>query len=211
MKYTVLYFGSFNPVHRGHALVAQSVLHNDLADTLWWVPSPQSPFKSSFELLPFIDRVAMLRLVVKKLGENFEVCDIERHLPEPNYTLKTLNLLSEKYPDHEFSLLIGQDNLEQLSKWKGFSEIREGYSFIVFPRSHSAVKNSFAVQKIPESLLKKVTLLNETNIPISSTQIREWLKNPMEKEEHLRRWLEEEVWEYIVTQKLVKRTDEKWN
>lgn len=189
-----LYFGSFNPIHRGHSHIAQTIVHKKLADSLWWVPSPQSPFKSAPNLMPFTDRLAMIKLVTEKLGEPFEVCDVERHLPKPNYTLTTLETLGKKHPQHDFSLLIGEDNAVELPQWKGFSELNERYSFIIFPRPGYSSANS--------STFKKAVILDEAIISVSSTQVRKWLKTPMKEQKNLMYWLEKDVWNYILTQKL---------
>ena len=128
-----LFFGSFNPIHNGHLIIAQAILNQTQLDQIWFVVSPKNPLKGSKSLLHEFDR---LDLVEAAIWDNpkFKSSDIEFRLAKPNYTINTLVALSEKFPDNEFSLLIGQDNLKQFKRWKNNNSILENYDLLVYPR-----------------------------------------------------------------------------
>ena len=128
-----LYFGSFNPIHIGHLLVADTVAHDAHLDKVWFVISPRSPFKVDQELLHHFDRLDMVRLAIAD-NDKLGTTDIEFSLPQPNYTIDTLDALKAKYPQHRFSLVMGEDNLASLHKWKDAERIVTEYKVIVYPR-----------------------------------------------------------------------------
>lgn len=132
-----LFFGSFNPIHIGHLIIANSMVENGGLDKVWFVVTPHNPLKSSKSLLHEFDR---LDLVQAAIADNykFEVSDIEFHLPKPNYTAHTLTHLSEKSPEKDFVLIIGEDNLENFTKWKNYAQILENYQLYVYPRPQVA-------------------------------------------------------------------------
>ncbi len=128
-----LFFGSFNPIHVGHLVIADVMAsHTDL-DQVWFVVSPQNPFKSSRSLLHEFDRLKMVELAI---ADNYKLkaVDVEFHMPRPSYTADTLAYLSDKHPDHEFRLIIGEDNLVHFHKWKNHESILEHYGLYVYPR-----------------------------------------------------------------------------
>jgi nicotinate-nucleotide adenylyltransferase len=128
-----LFFGSFNPIHIGHLIIANSMVENGGLDKVWFVVTPHNPLKSSKSLLHEFDR---LDLVQAAIADNykFEVSDIEFHLPKPSYTAYTLTHLTEKNPDKDFVLIIGEDNLGNFTKWKNYTQILENYQLYVYPR-----------------------------------------------------------------------------
>lgn len=128
-----LYFGSFNPVHIGHLIIANTMLQYGELDEVWLVVSPQNPLKQRGELLADQERLKMAGLAV---GDNprLKACDIEFSLPLPSYTIHTLSALSRQYPDVQFCLLMGSDNLDGFKRWKSWEEILDGYSLYVYPR-----------------------------------------------------------------------------
>ncbi|RYY57614.1 MAG: nicotinate-nucleotide adenylyltransferase [Chitinophagaceae bacterium] len=128
-----LYFGSFNPVHIGHLIIANHVLNSTPVEKVWMVVSPRNPFKNSNSLLNEYDR---LHLVQVAIGEDLRIkaSDVEFNLPKPSYTSVTLAHLSEKYPEHEFILIIGGDSLQNLHKWKNAESIINNYPVYVYPR-----------------------------------------------------------------------------
>lgn len=131
-----LYFGSFNPIHVGHLLVADTVASDAGLDQVWFVVSPLSPFKQSEGMAHHFDRLDMVRLAIDgnpKLGAT----DIEFNMPQPSYTVHTLRKLTEKYPQHEFSLVMGEDNLTHLHKWLEADHIVGHYKVYVYPRPAS--------------------------------------------------------------------------
>ena len=132
-----LFFGSFNPVHTGHLVIAQTMVdHTDL-DKVWFVVSPQNPFKPAKSLLHEFDRFDMVAAAIAdnpKLG----LTDVEFHLPRPSYTIDTLHHLRTKHPDKEFSLILGEDNLEGFPRWKESDRILSNHRLFVYPRPNAA-------------------------------------------------------------------------
>ena len=143
-----LFFGSFNPIHIGHMIIANTMAHSTDLKEVWFIVSPQNPFKKNKGLLHEFDR---LEMVERAIADNYslKVSDVEFNLPKPSYTIDTLTVLSDKYPEKEFVLLMGEDNLEGLPRWKNFERLLEFYSIYVYPRpgakphpfqNHSSIK-----------------------------------------------------------------------
>ncbi|QQT27591.1 MULTISPECIES: nicotinate (nicotinamide) nucleotide adenylyltransferase [Sphingobacterium] len=133
MKKVGLFFGSFNPVHVGHLIIANYMANHTALDEVWFVVSPQNPFKKKASLADPYDRLEMVNLAIEDT-ENLRCSNIEFNLPVPSYTIDTLVHLSEKYPDKQFHLIMGQDNLESLQKWKNIDIILRDYHIYVYPR-----------------------------------------------------------------------------
>ena len=161
-----LYFGSFNPVHTGHLIIANHVLNTADIERLWFVVSPQNPFKSNNTLLNEYDRLHLIRTATED-DPRVKVSDIEFSLPKPSYTSVTLAHLSEKYPEHEFSIIMGSDSFQNLDKWKNYEMIIKHHSIFVYLRPGFEVINK---------LEAKVTLLDAPLLQISSTAIRQLIK-----------------------------------
>lgn len=190
---TILYFGSFNPVHRGHVAVADAVLKSTGAGALWFVVSPQNPFKTNEELAPETDRLEMVRIALQSAvrSDLMAVSDIEFRLPKPNRTIRTLEKLRSEYPDRKFSLLIGSDNMAGFPKWVHSREILDGYRVLVYPRPgyptpESARSDGFTI------------LTNLKELPQAATDVRTRIargENPGAE-------LPGGVWEYIEKHRL---------
>lgn len=133
MKKTGLFFGSFNPIHVGHLIIANSMLTGSELEEVWFVVSPQNPLKERSSLLADHHRLQMVRVAIE---ENYKMraCDVEFHLPIPSYTIVTLAHLGELYPDREFSLIMGSDNLDNFHRWRNYEHILENYEIFVYPR-----------------------------------------------------------------------------
>jgi nicotinate-nucleotide adenylyltransferase len=186
-----LLFGSFNPIHIGHLILANYMATNTTLDVVWLVVSPQNPFKPSSSLLHEFDRLHLVRLAISD-NVDLGVTDIEFRMPKPSYTIDTLTYLQEKYPTYQFSLIMGEDNLATLHKWKNYGQILSHYEVLVYPRSKSgkvpdALKDHPRIQVVPAPLLD-----------ISATFIRECLKAGRST----RYLLTEPVAEYIHAKKL---------
>src|SRR5688572_9506842 len=121
-----LYFGSFNPVHCGHLIIANHILNTTDIEKVWFVISPQNPFKISASLLNEYDRLHLLMLATQD-DHRIKISDIEFNLPKPSYTSVTLAHLQEKYPEHQFSIIMGSDSFQNLHKWKNFESIVKNY------------------------------------------------------------------------------------
>ncbi len=162
----VLYFGSFNPVHVGHLIIANHVANLDEVDQVWMVVSPQNPLKSKDSLLNEYHRLHLVNLAIE--GNNqIKVSDVEYKLPRPSYTIDTLMFLTEKYPAYKFSLLIGSDSFQNLSKWKNATLILDRFDIYVF------IRPGFEVDKQVKS---NIHILKAPKLDISSTTIRQLLK-----------------------------------
>lgn len=133
MRKTALFFGSFNPIHVGHLIIANTMLQQEDVDEVWLVVSPQNPLKERATLLADHHRLQMVRRAVED-NYGLRACDIEMHLPIPSYTVVTLAALGEKYPEREFSLIMGSDNLATLPRWRNADYIIENYKIHVYPR-----------------------------------------------------------------------------
>ena len=126
-----LFFGSFNPIHIGHLIVANVMA--DYVDRVWFVVSPQNPLKKSNSLLHEFDRYDMVQKAIQD-NHRLQVTDVEFSMPKPSYTIDTLTYLSEKHPQHSFKLVMGSDNLAQLPKWKNYQLIIDNYGLLVYER-----------------------------------------------------------------------------
>jgi nicotinate-nucleotide adenylyltransferase len=131
-----LFFGSFNPIHTGHLIVANLMVEAADLQKVWFVVSPQNPFKPAKGLLHEFDRYDMVRASVHD-NYKLEVSDVEFHLPKPSYTIHTLVHLKEKHPEKEFSIIIGEDNLEGFTRWKNYKQILDHYGLYVYPRPNA--------------------------------------------------------------------------
>lgn len=160
-----LYFGSFNPIHHGHLIIASFVLQETDLDQVWLVISPQNPFKPNHGLLNEYHRFHLAQLALE--GETkIKASDIEFRLPKPSYTVDTLAYLEEKYPSYEFSIIMGSDSYQNLDKWKNASVILNRYSIYVYERP------GFPVRK---DLPCTLTIVAAPLLQISATQIREMI------------------------------------
>ena len=163
-----LYFGSFNPIHHGHLIIANYLLENTDLDQVWFIVSPQNPLKPSATLLNEYHRLYLVKAAIE--GENnLRASDIEFKLPKPSYTVDTLTYLQEKYPAHHFSVIMGSDSFQNLPKWKNYSRLLQHYPVYVYKRPEHEVLPSF-----PDA--KKITVLNAPLLPISATHIRKNIK-----------------------------------
>lgn len=131
-----LFFGSFNPIHIGHMIIAQTMLEHGGIDQLWFVVSPQNPFKKNKSLLHEFDRLDMVDKAIA-YNSKFKVSDIEFNLSKPSYTIDTLTVFSEKHPEHNFFLIIGEDNLAHFHKWKNYEQILKYHGLLVYPRPNT--------------------------------------------------------------------------
>jgi nicotinate-nucleotide adenylyltransferase len=162
-----LYFGSFNPIHHGHLIIANHVVNETALQQVWFVVSPQNPFKQNQSLLNEYHRLHLVKLAIE--GENkLRATDIEFKLPKPSYTITTLQYLEEKYPDHQFSIILGSDSFQNLDKWKNADIIMERYDLYVYTREGFEVRADLPV---------KYKILDAPLLQISSTHIRNLIKN----------------------------------
>jgi nicotinate-nucleotide adenylyltransferase len=162
-----LYFGSFNPIHTGHLIVASFVANHTDMQQVWFVVSPQNPLKPSSVLLNEYHRLHLVRLAVED-DLRLKASEVEFKLPRPSYTIDTLTYLKEKYPQHEFSIVMGSDSFQNLSKWKNFEQLVKNYAFIIYKRP------GFEIKDYPGAA---VTILNAPLLQLSATEIRDNIKS----------------------------------
>jgi nicotinate-nucleotide adenylyltransferase len=162
-----LFGGSFNPIHNGHVRLAKSLLQEAALDEVWFLVSPQNPFKQDQQLLDDDKRLQLVRLALKEEPQ-LMASDFEFHLPKPSYTWNTLQALEQEYPERKFTLLIGGDNWEAFDKWYRYEDILKRYPIIVYPREGSKVPGV----KFQGS---EIQIVETPLINISSTQIRQRL------------------------------------
>lgn len=181
-----LYFGSFNPIHIGHLIIANQLVENSDLDQIWFVVTPHNPFKKKSTLLDNHHRLEMVYLATKDY-DTLKESDIEFNLPQPNYTVNTLAYLTEKYPEKEFSLIMGEDNLKSFHKWKNYQVILDHHDIYVYPRiSDGTVETQFDNHP-------KIHHVEAPIMEISSTLIR----NSIKAGKNIKPLLPEHVWTYL--------------
>ncbi|MCU0428524.1 MAG: nicotinate (nicotinamide) nucleotide adenylyltransferase [Cytophagaceae bacterium] len=163
---TGLFFGSFNPIHMGHLIIANTMLNNGLEE-VWFVISPQNPFKRNSGLLHEFDRYEMARLASFD-NTRLKVSDIEFQLPRPSYTVDTLEILVQKYPMQDFVLIMGSDNLQQFENWKNYESILKMVELYVYPRPGSDYRQW---KEHP-----RIHFIESPQLDISATYIRKLIK-----------------------------------
>lgn len=178
-----LYFGSFNPVHVGHLIIANHILNETELEKVWFIVSPQNPFKAESGLLNEYHRLHLLRLATED-DNRIKVSDIEFGLPKPSYTVNTLAYLAEKYPEHQFSIIMGSDSFQNLNKWKNHEVIVKHYRIYVYNRPGFAVTDALGAD---------LQVLDAPLLQLSATRIREYIREG----KSVRYMLPDKVWEEI--------------
>jgi len=182
-----LYFGTFNPIHIGHMAIANHMVEFSNLDEVWFVVTPQSPFKKKASLLADHHRYQLVQIATEDYPR-LKPSNIEFKLPQPNYTIDTLTHISEKYPQHTFNLIMGEDNLKSFHKWKNYEVILEQYHLYVYPRVFEGERLKTQFDDHPK--------IHKTNAPImeiSSTFIRKAIAG----KKNIRALLPCKVWQYI--------------
>ena len=195
-----LYFGTFNPIHVGHLIIANHMAEHSGLDQIWMVVSPHNPLKKKSTLLDDYHRLQMVHLATEDFPK-IKPSDIEFKLSQPNYTVNTLVHLEEKYPNYEFSLIMGEDNLKSLHKWKNYEAILAHHDIYVYPRLEAKDLAGEAIStnaedldlKIFQKYATKIHMIDAPVVEISSTFIRDNIK----KGKNVQPLLPAKVWEYI--------------
>ena len=178
-----LFFGSFNPIHIGHLAIANYIVEYSDLQQIWFIVSPQNPFKEKKSLLADNHRYYMVNLAVED-DYRFKASNIEFDLPQPSYTINTLTYLKEKYPDREFSLIMGADNLKHFHKWKNYEYISKNYKMYVYPRPG---------YDISDTDYPNVVRVDAPVMQISASFIRQAIKEGKD----IRYFLHPKVWNFI--------------
>ncbi len=180
-----LYFGTFNPIHIGHMAIANYMLEFTEIEQLWFVVSPQSPFKQNKNILNNYQRLEIINLAISD-KYRYKACDIEFNMPIPSYTIDTLAYLNDKYSKHNFYLIMGEDNLQSLHKWKNYEVILNNYNILVYPRpGHKAGKELLKH--------KNVKIVNAPLIEISAS----FLRQSIYENKDIRHFIPYQSWKYI--------------
>ena len=180
-----LFFGSFNPIHIGHVILGNHIQQFGGIDEVWFVVTPRSPFKQHVSLTDDYERLNMVNLALEDYP-HLKSSKVEFDMPQPNYTVHTLAQLSENYPQHDFSLIMGEDNLLSLHKWKNSEFLVKSYDILVYPRISDSKKQ-------PRIDLSRVKKVNAPIIQISSTFIRKCIHD----NKIYRPYLPSRVFDYI--------------
>ena len=186
MKSNGLFFGSFNPIHLGHTNLAEYIFRFSGVDEIWFIVSPRNPLKEQSELIDENLRLKMLQLATGD-KDYLVASDIEFDLPKPSYTIKTLKTLSEIFPEDDFILLIGSDNMQIFDQWKDYQTILDDYSVLVYPRE------GYPYEEYEERYPEMQILEEAPFFDVSSTQIRELIKNNQD----VSHWLHADVYQFI--------------
>ncbi len=179
-----LYFGSFNPIHIGHLAIANYILEFSTLDQIWFVVSPHNPFKKKASLLPDYQRLELINLSLDD-SDNYKSSNIEFKMPKPTRTVDTLAYLHDKYPNYEFALIMGSDNLVNFHKWKNYEQIINNHLIYVYPRPNTK-KSRFENHE-------NIIIVNAPLIEISSSFIRKAIK----EKKDVRFFMHPKVWEVI--------------
>ena len=179
-----LYFGSFNPIHTGHLIIANHVVENSEIDKIWFVVSPHNPLKEAHTLLNEYDRLHLVELAIDD-NQKFRASNVEFHLPKPSYTVDTLTYLKERFPLETFTVVLGSDSFQNIHRWKNFEQLVANHTFIVYNRPVFAVTEDHGA---------KITLMDAPLLEISSTYIRKQIK----ENKSTRYLLPEKVHDYIL-------------
>jgi nicotinate-nucleotide adenylyltransferase len=178
-----LFFGSFNPIHIGHLAIANYIVEYSELQQIWFVVSPQNPFKEKKSLLADNHRYYMVTLAVED-DLRFKASNIEFGLPQPSYTINTLTYLKEKYPEKEFALIMGADNLKHFHKWKNYEYISKNYKIYVYPR--------------PDYDISKININNVIKVDAPIMQISaSFIRKAIKEGKDIRYFLHPKVWNYI--------------
>ena len=180
-----LFFGSFNPIHNGHLMLANYLAEYGGLDEIWFVVSPQNPFKDKKSLLADRHRLYMVEMAING-DERFQVCDIEFYMPQPSYTIDTLTRLQERHPNTDFYLICGMDNIESFKKWKNYEAILQYHHLMVYPRK------GYSSNELVDH--PSVKIIEAPEIEVSSTFIR----NAIGEGKDVRYFVPKEVYKYIV-------------
>ncbi len=178
-----LFFGSFNPIHIGHLAIANYMVEYSDMDKVWFVVSPQNPFKKKKGLLAEYHRLRLVDIAIED-DLRFKASNVEFSMPQPSYTIDTLAYLKDQYPEIDFVLIMGEDNLKTLHKWKNAEQIINHYQIYVYPRDNETVNNQ---------TYDNVKLIKAPLMELSSSFIRQAIKDKKD----VRYYMHPKVAEYI--------------
>ena len=188
-----LYFGTFDPIHRGHINIVNFLIDNCLVEKVWFVVTPENPDKISNNLTDFIHRYEMVKIEVKN-NNNLLASDVELKLERPNYTINSLRYISNAFPNNNFSLIIGEDNFVNFKKWKDYKEIMNNFKIYVYPRKTRLKRDMKLLMS------NNIEMIEAPLIDLSSTNIR----NIINDKNYAKQFISDSIYKYITTNNLYK-------
>ena len=188
-----LYFGTFDPIHRGHINIVNFLIDNCLVEKVWFVVTPENPDKISNNLTDFIHRYEMVKIEVKD-NNNLLASDVELKLERPSYTINSLRYISNAFPDNNFSLIIGEDNFVNFKKWKDYKEIMNNFKIYVYPRKTRLKRDMKLLMS------NNIEMIEAPLIDLSSTNIR----NIINDKNYAKQFISDSIYKYITTNNLYK-------
>jgi nicotinate-nucleotide adenylyltransferase len=186
-----LYFGTFDPIHRGHINIVNFLIDNSLVEKVWFVVTPENPDKISNNLTDFIHRYEMVKIEVKN-NNNLLASDVELKLERPSYTINSLRYISSTFPNNNFSLIIGEDNLVNFKKWKDYKEIMNNFKIYVYPRKTRLKRDMKLLMS------NNIEMIEAPLIDLSSTNIR----NIINDKNYAKQFISDSIYKYITTNNL---------
>lgn len=195
MKKVGLYFGTFNPIHVGHLIIANHMADYTDIDEVWLVVTPQNPFKQKSSLLADYQRLNLAKIAVED-NPKVRVSDVEFNLTKPSYTIHTLAYLNEAHPNVEFSLIMGEDNLRSLHKWKNFNQILERHSIFVYPRVLTLQEKEDLKSHRTNALLTNHPNIKKVDAPVMKLSAS-FIRNSIKDGHDVRYLLTEPVFNYV--------------
>ncbi|MCB9360564.1 MAG: nicotinate-nucleotide adenylyltransferase [Flavobacteriales bacterium] len=199
-----LYFGTYNPIHVGHLIIANYMADYTNLDQVWLVVTPQNPLKKKKTLLEDYHRLAMVEIAIED-NEKLTASNIEFKLPQPSYTSNTLAYLKEKHPKHEFSLIMGEDNLRTLHKWRNYEEILNNHPIYVYPRALTEQERN----ELKEETKTENNLAQHKNIIVCDAPVMKvsasFIRTAIKEKKDVRYLLTEPVFKYVTEMNFYKK------
>ena len=192
-----LYFGTFNPIHVGHLIIANYMVDRTELDQVWLVVSPQNPLKDKKSLLADYHRLALVRVGIEE-NHNLRASDIEFKLSKPSYTVTTLAYLKEKHPGYEFALIMGEDNLRTLHKWKNYEEILDNHKLYVYPRAMTMQEEEELrlAGKLENNNIEHANIVMCNDVPVMKIS-SSFIRKSVQEGKDVRYLLTEDVHKYL--------------
>jgi nicotinate-nucleotide adenylyltransferase len=190
-----LYFGTYNPIHVGHLIIANHMVDYTDLDQVWLVVSPQNPLKSKASLLADYHRLSLVRVAVEG-NSKLKASNIEFDLPKPSYTIDTLAYIQEKYPKHSFSLIMGEDNLRTFHKWKNYEEILKDHSIFVYPRALTEQERLEQDKNKDTHTFSNHPKITKCDAPVMKLSAS-FIRNAIREKKDVRYLLSNPVYEYV--------------
>jgi nicotinate-nucleotide adenylyltransferase len=190
-----LYFGTYNPIHVGHLIIANYMVDYTNLNQVWLVVSPQNPLKSKASLLADYHRLSLVRVAIEG-NSKLKASNIEFDLPKPSYTIDTLAYIQEKHPEHSFSLIMGEDNLRTFHKWKNYEEILKNHSIYVYPRALTEQERLEQDKNNDNHIFSNHPKITKCDAPVMKVSAS-FIRKAIRENKDVRYLLSESVYDYV--------------